>query len=127
MKHLLFLAILLCSYACSSPSCDELEFNLIGTWELFEFCNSPGDDSCPIQTPNQEEIIEFRTDSSFTVFIGGRMMTTGTFSVTNSLIDLTDDSNGTTSTRFINPQGPCELDLNSLCIEECRSSYQKIN
>ncbi len=129
MKHLIILFSLLCLYACSSSSCDEQEFNLIGTWELFEFCNYSGgiEASCPIQTPDQDEFFEFRTDSSFTLFIGGQLVNSGTFSVTNSRIDLIDDITGTLDYRSINPQGPCELNMNPLCEEGCRWSYQKIN
>jgi len=130
MKHLIILFSLLCLYACSSSSCDEQEFNLIGTWELFEYCNSPGDISCPIQTPNNQEIErwELSIDSSFTFFLGGRLMNSGTFSVTNSIIIFVNDADGELITqRFIIAQGPCEVDLNGLCIEECRRSYEKVD
>ena len=55
-------------------------------------------------------------------------MNSGTFSVSNSVIMFTDDTNGDIiDRRFINIQGPCEVDLNALCIEECRRSYEKID
>ena len=130
MKHLIILFSLLCLYACSSPSCDDQEFNLIGTWELFEFCNSPGDISCPIQIPNEEQLErwELSIDSSFNFFLGGQLRNTGTFSVINSVIIFADDTNGDIiDRRFITVQGPCEVDLNALCIEECRRSYEKID
>lgn len=129
MKHLIILIVLLLLSACSSPSCDETEFNLIGSWELFEFCVSPGDITCPVQTPDQEQILEFRMDSTFSLTIDGQIMDNGSFSVSNSVLTFMGQQDDQTfgNSRFISIQGSCEVDLNPLCIEECRSSYEKID
>ena len=125
MKHLFILISLMLGYACSTDSnCQDEELELIGRWELVEFCYSPGDDSCPPQTPKQEQIIEFRTDSTF-IFSIGDSSTVGSFTVSNRFIDFIDDQGETTDSRFISENTSCGLELSPLCIEVCRELYVK--
>ena len=82
-----------------------------------------------VQTPDQEQILEFRMDSTFSLTIDGQIMDNGSFSVSNSVLTFMGQQDDQTfgNSRFISIQGPCEVDLNPLCIEECRSSYEKID
>lgn len=125
MKQLIILIMLLSTYACSSLSCEDEEFDLIGSWELVMFCNSPGDASCPIQQPTQDQIIEFRSDSTFT-FVIGDVSIAGTFSISNRLISFIDASGLIGQQRIILETNRCRLDLGPLCIEECREYYEKL-
>ena len=125
MKQLIILSMLLIACACSSPSCEDEVFELIGSWELVQFCFSPGDASCPIQTPTEDEIIEFRSDSTFTLSIGDST-TLGTFSISNRLIEYRDSFGSIIQQRVILETSRCRLEMGPLCFEACREYYEKI-
>ena len=116
-------------YSCtdSDSNCSDEEFDLIGNWRLVEFCFSPGDASCPIRYPEEEEIISFRSDSTYKYSIGDQS-TTGTFSVSGNRVDFDSDSeNPSLTSRILNPLSSCRLEINPQCIEECRSLFEKVD
>ena len=126
MKYLFLLITSLFLHACSSSTCDDEQFELIGTWELVGACASPGDASCPIQTPTEDRIVEFRADSTFT-FTMGNTTSNGTFTESDGFIDFINDGGEIIFSRFIREANACELELSPFCIEECRELYEKID
>lgn len=67
MKRIAFALILTTLVGCSKESLSPEEKNLLGTWQLSEFCVGPGDGSCPPQlaTTSITQSLEFRKDGSF--------------------------------------------------------------
>ncbi|GHB62781.1 hypothetical protein [Persicitalea jodogahamensis] len=68
MKKLGWLMILLFLAGCSSnESLSPAQSALQGKWQLTEFCLSPGDTSCPVQTatPATTQVLDFRADGTF--------------------------------------------------------------
>lgn len=128
MRQLYVICFVLAWLSCSDSDsyCTNEEFNLIGSWQLIEFCFSPGNASCPIRYPEEEEIISFRSDSTYTYSIGDQS-TTGTFSVSGIRVDFNSETeNPSLTSRILNPLSGCSLELNPQCIEECRSLFEKV-
>ncbi len=67
MKRIAFILVLATLAGCSKESLSPEEKNLLGTWQLEEFCVGPGDGSCPPQltTTVATQTLEFRKDGSF--------------------------------------------------------------
>lgn len=69
MKKLEWLLIFVCLAGCSNKdnALSPAETELLGKWQLVEFCQSPGDNSCPRQevTPATTQVLDFRADGSF--------------------------------------------------------------
>ena len=113
--------------SCTDSTCDDEDFNLIGRWQLIEFCFSPGNASCPIQTPEEIEIMEFKGDSTYTYSIGAQS-SAGTFTVVeNRVLFINSNENPDITDRFLIPLNSCRLELNPLCSEECRAVFEKID
>ena len=125
--------------SCSNESNDLPEderprTDLIGRWQLVEFCYSPGDASCPIQEANGETIFEFNIDSSF-VFTSNDpqllalpAVSSGRFTVTNNIMNFINEDTGQVleEGRFISSVNSESLELNPFCIESCREFYERI-
>lgn len=67
MNRIAFILVLATLVGCSKESLSPEEKNLLGTWQLVEFCVGPGDGSCPPQlaTTSITQSLEFRKDGSF--------------------------------------------------------------
>lgn len=67
MRRIAFILIVATLVGCSKESLSPEEKNLLGTWQLSEFCVGPGDGSCPPQlsTTVATQTLEFRQDGSF--------------------------------------------------------------
>jgi len=68
MKRIGFILLLATLVGCSKEvSLSPEEKNIVGTWQLAEFCVGPGDGSCPQQlaTTSITQTLEFRRDGSF--------------------------------------------------------------
>ncbi|MPR33246.1 lipocalin family protein [Salmonirosea aquatica] len=67
MKRIGFMLMLISLLGCSKESLSPEEKNIVGTWQLKEFCVGPGDGSCPQQlaTTSATQTLEFRKDGSF--------------------------------------------------------------
>ena len=68
MKKLGWLLIFAYLAGCSnSKELSPAEAEIIGKWQLAEFCVSPGDSSCSMQTatPATTQVLDFRKDGSF--------------------------------------------------------------
>ncbi len=67
MKRIDFILVLATLVGCNKESLSPEEKNIVGTWQLVEFCVGPGDGSCPPQlaTTSITQTLEFRKDGSF--------------------------------------------------------------
>lgn len=69
MKKLGWLLIFAGLAGCSNKdtALSPAEAEIIGKWQLTEFCQSPGDGSCPAQTatPATTQVLDFRRDGTF--------------------------------------------------------------
>lgn len=67
MKKLVCLLIFAITLGCSNKDLSPAESAILGKWQLVEFCQSPGDGSCPKQTvtPATTQILDFRADGSY--------------------------------------------------------------
>lgn len=70
MKNFLIALIALCSFSiciisCSSSEDDPKDNTLVGTWELVEYCVSPGDISCPYREADFDQSFEFTSNGKF--------------------------------------------------------------
>lgn len=68
MKKMGWWLILGCLAGCSNnKDLSPVEAEIIGKWQLSEFCVSPGNGSCSMQTatPTTTQVLDFRKDGSF--------------------------------------------------------------
>ncbi len=69
MKNIGFYFALMCLLGCSNKedALSPAQAEFIGKWQLVEFCQSPGDGSCPVQavSPATTQILDFRADGSY--------------------------------------------------------------
>ena len=66
MKRLVLVLMFLWA-GCSSKDVTAVNVDILGKWQLTEFCVGPGDGSCPPQvaTTSITQSLEFRKDGSF--------------------------------------------------------------
>lgn len=67
MKSIGFILVLAALLGCSKEALSPEEKNIVGTWQLEEFCVCPGDGSCAPQlaTTRITQRLEFRKDGTF--------------------------------------------------------------
>lgn len=122
-------------WSCSESGDDQPFDSLVGKWKLDKYCESPGDSSCPWQTPSAEEIYEFRNDMTYD-FKGHRGQTcSGMYRIDTTsqpgFDQLFFHSHTGTSpcndhSKWLVKKSATEVIISPICIEECTYIYKKI-
>lgn len=107
------------------------EINLKGRWKLIEFCQSPGDISCPKQIPDYEEIYVFE-DSEFSLQ-SRDISCNGTFEIVDQgelkviqfVNDQSDETGCVNRDYYLNVIDNNHININPFCFEECTYLYER--
>jgi len=110
---------------------DDSDTSLVGDWELIEILSDPGDGSGTYQSVDSDKILTFKIDGTVTsngslcdLSIDTEMMTSGTYSETDSTFKSADCPNPDFNYRFI--QDGNKLTINFPCFEPCGARYKKL-
>lgn len=104
---------------------------LDGKWKLIEFCQSPGDISCPKQVPDYEEIYDF-DDDEFSLK-SRDISCNGTFEIVDQgqlkVIQFVNAETGETGCvdrdYYLNVIDNNHININPFCFEECTYLYER--